>query len=203
MNEYKLDKLLHIRTGAGEKLLYPESIQYNPYEPTPYSALETLFKNYEMGKDDQLVDYGCGKGRMNFYIHYFFGISVKGIEMDDKFFQEAIINQRNYLHHTKKNGDTIEFFCCLAEEYIIEPNDNRFYFFNPFSVTIFRKVINNILRSVENTKREIELILYYPHEDYVYFLENNTSFELIKEIIRPALYERNPDERFLIYRLLY
>ncbi|WP_249871521.1 methyltransferase [Oceanobacillus saliphilus] len=203
MNEYKFDKLMHIRTAAEKKVSYPDSIQYNPYEPTPYSAMETLFQHYKLEEDDQLVDYGCGKGRLNFYIHYFFDSSVKGIEMDEHFYQEAIDNQRNYLKHTTKKEDTIEFFCCLAEEYMIEPNDNRFYFFNPFSVTIFRKVISNILRSVEKAEREVELILYYPHEDYIYFLENHTSFELKKEVILPLLYEKNPNERFLIYRLVF
>ena len=203
MMEYKVDKLLHIRTRAEKKVTYPDSIQYNPYEPTPYHALETLFQHYELIEEDGVVDYGCGKGRLNFYIHYFFGSSVKGIEMDENFYQEAIINQRNYSHHTKQDGNSMEFICCLAEEYRVEPNDNRFYFFNPFSVAIFRKVIDRILQSVEETERDVELILYYPHEDYIYYLENYTSFKLKQEVVLPGLYEKNPDERFLIYRLAY
>ncbi len=63
------------------------------------------------------------------------------------------------------------------------------------------KVINNILLSVENTYREIDLILYYASDDYRYFLEYQTSFELLKEIELPDLYEKNTYERFLIYRL--
>ncbi|WP_067726688.1 class I SAM-dependent methyltransferase [Oceanobacillus damuensis] len=203
MNEYKFDKLMHIRTGAEKKVSYPDSVQYNPYEPTPYDALEILFQHYKLGENDQVVDYGCGKGRLNFYIHYFFGVSAKGIEMDENAYQKAIDNQRSYLKYTNKKENTIEFFCCLAEEYRVEPNDNRFYFFNPFSVIIFRKVIHNILRSAEKAEREVELILYYPHEDYIYFLENNTSFELKKEVPLQGLYEKNPDERFLIYRLVF
>ncbi len=199
MDEFKFDKLLHVRTGAEKNITYPDSVQYNPYEPTPYSALDTLFQEYELNEHDQIVDYGCGKGRINFYIHYFCGASVKGIEMDDVFFEKAIVNQRSYLKNTKSNKETIEFFCCLAEEYRIEPSDNRFYFFNPFSIHVFRKVIQSILRSVEEVQREVELILYYPHEEYIYFLENETSFELKKEITLPGLYEKNPDERFLIY----
>ena len=63
------------------------------------------------------------------------------------------------------------------------------------------KVINNILLSVEASEREIDLILYYASEDYIYYLENDTSFELKEEIVIPELYEQNPHERFLIYRL--
>ncbi|MCM3400140.1 class I SAM-dependent methyltransferase [Oceanobacillus profundus] len=200
MIDYKFDKLLHVRTGPEKKLSFPDSIQYNPYEPTPYHALEILFQQYEVSEQDHFVDYGCGKGRLNFYIHHFYRASVKGIEMDENFYQESIVNLRKYLQHTNNRKDTIEFICCLAEEYIIDPMDNRFYFFNPFSVQIFQKVINRILRSIEESNREVELILYYAHEDYVYFLEDKTIFELKQEIQLPGLYEANPYERFLIYR---
>ncbi|MBP2079545.1 SAM-dependent methyltransferase [Oceanobacillus polygoni] len=200
MIDYKFDKLLHVRTGPEKKLSFPDSIQYNPYEPTPYHALETLFKHYVVSEQDQFVDYGCGKGRLNFYIHHFYRSSVKGIEMDENFYQDSIVNLRNYLQHTNSGKDTIEFICCLAEEYVIDPHDNRFYFFNPFSVQIFQKVINRILRSIEESNREVELILYYAHEDYVYFLEDKTIFELEQEIRLPGLYETNPYERFLVYR---
>jgi hypothetical protein len=58
------------------------------------------------------------------------------------------------------------------------------------------------LRSVEKKPREIELILYYAPEEYIYFLENQTAFELKEEIVLPELYEKNPYEKFLIYRLV-
>jgi hypothetical protein len=63
------------------------------------------------------------------------------------------------------------------------------------------KTINNILLSVEKFQRNIELILYYPSEDYIYYLENDTSFDLKKEITLPYFYEHNSNERFLIYQL--
>lgn len=65
------------------------------------------------------------------------------------------------------------------------------------------KVIHNILRSVEENPRDVELILYYASDDYRYFLDNQTIFELKDEIILPHLYEHNPYEKFLIYRLAY
>jgi hypothetical protein len=64
-------------------------------------------------------------------------------------------------------------------------------------------IINNILFSVEKTNREIELILYYVSEDYFYYLENQTAFELKQEVILPDLYDQNPYEKFLIYRLAF
>lgn len=199
MNEQYYDALLNIKT-VGDQKGFNKSLHYHRYEPTPYSALDTLFNQYELKSSDRIIDFGCGKGRLNFYIHYFFGASVVGVEMNEVFYQAAIENKKNYVKKKKNCEDRIHFQCCLAEEYQIDSLDNRFYFFNPFTVQIFMKIIKNILVSVEKSERAIELVLYYPANDYVYFLENHTSFELKKEIILPFFGEHNPNERFLIYR---
>ena len=202
MDETYYDDLLNIKT-AGDQMGFNDSFHYHRYEPTPYLALETLFNQYELKSSDHIVDFGCGKGRLNFYIHHLFHASVVGIEMNETFYQEAIQNSKSYLKKHKHSEDKIHFQCCLAEEYQISSTDNRFYFFNPFSIQIFMKIINHILQSVEKSKRDIELVLYYPSEDYIYFLENLTSFELKQEVILPGLYEHNPQEQFLIYRLAF
>lgn len=201
MKEHYYEKLLNIKTKATIQL--QESMHYHPYEPTPYSALETLFNYYQLNREDHLVDFGCGKGRLPFFVHYQYDVTVKGIEINDTFFLDAIENQKRYQKKTKRNTERIEFLYCLAEEYRINPSDNRFYFFNPFSIQIFRKVIQNIMLSVEQSKREVELILYYCSDEYMYYLENKTMFELKEEIRLPELYEQNEYERFLIYRLVY
>src|SRR4051794_11285716 len=131
MKEYQYDKLLNIKT-RGEQQGFNKSVHYHRYEPTPYAALEELFRHYNVKSNDYIVDFGCGKGRLNFYIHYFFAASVVGIEMNEALFQDAIQNRKSY---TKKNNkEKIKFLCCLAEEYQVTDLDNRFYFFNPFSI---------------------------------------------------------------------
>jgi SAM-dependent methyltransferase len=202
MKEPNYDELLNIET-EGNQRGYNKSFHYHRYEPTPYRALENLFAEYELNSSDHIVDFGCGKGRLNFFIHYLFQASVTGVEMNEMLYEEALENKVNYLIKAKENKGRIQFQCCLAEKYEINPLDNRFYFFNPFTIPIFWKIINHILVSVEKYKREVDVILYYPSEDYIYYLENNTLFELIKEIHLPGLYENNPNERFLIYRLAY
>lgn len=202
MKEKYYDDLLNVYTRGDQKGFYG-SLHYHRYEPTPYSALETLFEQYELKGSDRVVDFGCGKGRLNFFINYRFQSSVVGIEMNEVFLEKAKINRRNYLKKFKKSHDQIYFQNCLAEEYPIDPLDNRFYFFNPFSLQIFMIVVNNILASLEKTKREIEIILYYPSEDYIYFLNNHPSFQLKQEVKLTDLYKHNPNERFMIYRLAY
>jgi hypothetical protein len=121
--------------------------------------------------------------------------------MNNFFHKEAIENKKDYLKKHKKNKNDINFLNCFAEEYNINPSDNKFYFFNPFSIQIFIKVIRNILLSVEKYEREVDVILYYPSDDYIYFLENNTSFVLRDEIKSSYLHDNDPRQSFLVYRL--
>ncbi|MFD1066093.1 methyltransferase [Oceanobacillus locisalsi] len=202
MKDKYYDKLLHIHTMEDKKTIYPEYQQYNPYEPTPYNALEKLTQHYLFDKQDSVIDFGCGKGRLPFYLHYFQQVSVTGIEMNTQFFNQTQQNLQSYqqLIHSENNQAAIQFICSLAEEYKISAADNRFYFFNPFSVNIFKRIISNILASVEEYPREVDIILYYPDQTYIHFLENSSPFALLNEIKLKA-YWLNPDERMVIYRL--
>ncbi|MFY4776528.1 methyltransferase [Metabacillus sp. RGM 3146] len=204
MTEEDYDQLMNIRTGMSLKdMNRTMNIHYHPYEPTPYSALEKLFHQYELKSSDHVVDFGCGKGRLVFYIHHLFQASVTGVEMNETLYEEAIENKEYYLENSHETEDGIQFQCCLAEEYEIDPMDNRFYFFNPFSIQVFYKIINNILLSMEKAERDVELVLYYPSEEYIMFLENQTIFELKEQVQLPGLYENNPAEKFLVYSVPY
>lgn len=194
------DKLLHIKTTYLG--IYPDqSSHYNHYEATPYSILYTLFRDYQLEKTDGFVDFGSGKGRLLYYVHSLFGSAVTGIEMNEKLHQVTLQNKETYLRKGKKHGNPIQIECCLAEDYQVQKVDNCFYFFNPFSVQIFMKVVRNILESVEEEERSVDIILYYPTTEYIHYLETKTSFELLQEIQIPGLYPKNENERFLIYRL--
>ncbi|WP_026695154.1 class I SAM-dependent methyltransferase [Peribacillus kribbensis] len=202
MKEHYFDKLLNIKT-EGDQRGFNSSLHYHRYEPTPYGALAELFHSYEVKSTDSFVDFGCGKGRLNFYVHHFFQASATGIEMNEEFYREAVKNRDSYFKKKSRYRERLQFLCCLAEEYEIQPADNRFYLFNPFSVQVFMKVVQNILKSVEEFQRNVELILYYPADDYVFYLEESTSFTLKKEVRLEGVYEHNPYEKFMIYQLSY
>lgn len=177
------------------------SAQYNPYEATPYSILYILFKNYRLEKTDGFVDFGCGKGRLLFYVHNLFHCAVTGIEMDQYLYERAIQNKNKYLQKGKRAKAPIHLVKGFAEEYSIKDTENKFYFFNPFSVRILKKVLQNILKSVEKNERTVDLIFYYPQKKYIEYLAQHTPFQLVQEIRIPSLSHINDEERFLIYRL--
>lgn len=198
MNERQQDANLNVRT-EGIQQGFHDSLHHNRYEPTPYALLAELFAGYRLSPEDRLVDFGCGKGRLNFYAHHLFGAETVGVEMDQGLFAEALENRSRYERRNSRAKGRISFFCTFAEQYRIQPRDNRFYFFNPFSVQIFMKVVQNVLKSVEKAPRRVELILFFPSEDYIDFLENRTGFERVQEIPLPGA-ERDFRERFLVYR---
>lgn len=200
MNEKEYDNLLRIDT-AGTLELLSQSPHYNRYEATPYEALDDLFQSYGLQQSDGFVDFGCGKARVSFYVHHHFGASVASIEMNGQLYQDALENLAKYRRKAKRHGGAIRFERCYAETYEIDPSENKFYFFNPFSIQIFMTVIGNILLSVERAVRPVDVILYYPTAEYVQFMDNQTPFELWKEVKIDRLYEKNENERFLIYRL--
>lgn len=202
MDEQYYEKLFNIKT-CGDQKGFNDSIHYNRYEPTSYIALNSLFKEYKLTGTDNIIDFGCGKGRLNFYINYFYNINVIGVEMNTYFYKEALNNKNDYLKKNKKNKAQIEFLNCFAENYSIRPIDNIFYFFNPFSIQIFMKIISNILLSLDSYERTIDIILYYPSEDYIYYLENNTPFRLIADIKLDNIYTKDSRQRFLIYQIAF
>ena len=201
MNDTDFDRLLHIKT-VGMLEVINQSAHYNRYEATPYKAIEEFFNEYELNNTQNVVDFGSGKGRLPFYIHHRFLISVRGIEMSNKLYRESLENLESYMQKTKKKKNFITFEKCLAQEYEIKSQDNVFYFFNPFSVQIFMKVVENILQSIDQQERSVDLILYYPTIEYIQFLNTRTTFKLVKEVKVSGLYEHNENERFLLFRFL-
>lgn len=199
MDEQYYENLLNIKT-SGKQDLNETSIHYNRYEPTDYSSLERFFSEYSLKETDSIIDFGSGKGRLNFFINNKFNAKVTGIEMNTFFYNEALKNKSTYIECSKKDKNKISFINCLAEEYSIKDEDNIFYFFNPFSLQIFMKVLENILTSFCKCSRQIDIILFYPSTDYIFFLENSTLFNLVLEL-KLDNFKNDPNERFLVYRL--
>lgn len=199
MNGYMNDRLLSIKTSV-DRRPYPPSAHDHQYEPTPYAALDQLFSRYKLLKSDRFVDMGCGKGRIAFYVNHRFQASVVGIEVNPLLHVDALKNKKTYRKKMGHKKGKIDFLQVQAQNYEIDEKDTVFYFFNPFSVQIFIAVIQRMIVSVEKHPRPLDLILYYPSSDYVYLLQNRTPFELVEEVRLKGWYERNNNERFLIYR---
>ncbi|EIT84805.1 methyltransferase [Fictibacillus macauensis ZFHKF-1] len=201
MKDQEYEMLLHIETSEVQHV-YEATSHYHRYEPTSYGGLHLLLTHYEWGRiPGRLVDFGCGKGRVSFYWHYMLQRDAIGIERQPRFFQEAQHNLKQYEQNFPDAKGKLTFIEDDATRYPIDETDTIFYFFHPFSLPIFMKVIENILQSLETFPRRIVLILYYAHEDYHFFLQQQTMFQVEQVIEIPSLYENNSYEAFTIYSL--
>ena len=188
------DKLLQIKTTGRDELGADE--YHHPYEPTPYSVLERLAKSGFFGKDDVVLDYGCGKGRVGFFLSYRTKAKTIGIEYDVRIFQDALENQKTTVSRVKP-----DFVLTRAEEYEVPPDVNRCYFFNPFSVEILHKVMARILDSWYENYREIFLFFYYPADEFIAYLMTVDELEFYDEIECDDLFTGDPRERIMIFQL--
>ena len=189
------DKLLRIKTTRRDD---SNSDQFRyPYEPTPYNVLERLANSGLISKKDVLLDYGCGKGRVDFFLAYQTKAKTIGIEYDERIYQRAIENQRTATSRAKA-----DFVLSRAEEYMVPAEVNRFYFFNPFSVEILHKVIARIIESYYEKPREAFLFFYYPSDEYISYLMTLDELELFDEIPCGDLFSGNDArERIVIFSL--
>jgi len=194
-NENSWDKLLQIKTTGRDELGADE--YHHPYEPTPYSVLERLAKNGLIGKDDVVLDYGCGKGRVDFFLSYRAKANTIGIEYDNRIYRSALENQET----ARSKAD---FVLIRAEEYEVPPEVNRCYFFNPFSVEILHAVCARIIESWYENPRELFLFFYYPSDEYISYLMTVDELEFYDEIECDDLFAGNdPRERIMIFQLPY
>uniref|UniRef100_UPI0040567928 class I SAM-dependent methyltransferase n=1 Tax=Acetatifactor sp. TaxID=1872090 RepID=UPI0040567928 len=194
-NENTWDKLLQIKTTGRDDL---NSDQYRyPYEPTPYSVLMRLANSGFIRKRDVVLDYGCGKGRVDFFLSYQTKANTIGIEYDERIYQSALENQKTAVSRTRT-----EFVLARAEEYEVSDEVNRCYFFNPFSVELLRKVMARIIESYYEKPREVFLFFYYPSEEYISYLMTVDELEFYDEIACGDLFEGNDlRERIMIFLL--
>ena len=194
-HENEWDKLLQIKTTGRDELGADE--YHHPYEPTPYSVLERLAVSGLIGKEDVVLDYGCGKGRVGFFLSYRTKSKTIGIEYDERIYESAQENRKSTVSRSKP-----DFVQTRAEEYEVPPSVNRCYFFNPFSVDILREVMMKIKASYAKAPRETLLFFYYPSPEYLSYLAEVDGLELREEVLCGDLFEGNdPREKVMVFSL--
>ncbi|AMB98677.1 hypothetical protein AWM75_01110 [Aerococcus urinaehominis] len=168
-------------------------------ESTDYLVLEEIFTSYQPGANSHLVDFGCGKGRVLFYIHYKFGIPATGIEINPITLDALAGNLVGY--QRKMGGQlAIDYFAGDGREYQIKSQQNLFYFFNPFSLPVFQRVLFNIQTSYWQSPRPIDMLVYYPLEEIQDWL-NQQDWLMIKDIINLKT-GSDPEDYVVIYQFV-
>ncbi len=189
------DQRLQIQT-AGRDDTNADEYRY-PYEPTPYGVLSRLADSGLVGDGDVVLDYGCGKGRVGFFLSDQTKAHAIGVEYDERMYQDALENQKTAASKAKT-----AFVLGRAEEYAVPERVTRCYFFNPFSAEILHKVMARIIESYYEAPREILLFFYYPSDEYISYLMTVDELEFYDEIECDDLFRgKDARERILIFQL--
>ena len=195
MTEKDWEKLLSIKT-TGRDDSRSDTYRY-PYEPTSYEVLNKLANTGIIGKNNTLLDYGCGKGRVSLFMAYQTKCLSIGIEYDNRIFERAIANKESSI-----SGGRVTFINEDALKYNIPKEADRFFFFNPFSVEIFKGVLANIMDSFYYNHREMYMIFYYPSDEYLMCLSQEYGVSLYDEIdCRDISFGEARRERMVVYRI--
>ena len=193
--EQQWDKLLKIKT-SGRDDTKSDCFRY-PYEPTPYAVLERLANSGFIRKQDVVLDYGCGKGRVDFFLAYQTRAHCVGVEYDERIIAVARENG-----NTAVSSGRVEILLGNAETFPVPQNINRIFFFNPFSVEILQKAMARILESYYETSRELLLFFYFPSTEYISYLMTVDELSFYDEIDCSDLFEENKDrEKIVIFQL--
>ena len=195
-NEIRWDKLLKIRTTGRDD---SKADQYRyPYEPTPYSVLERLANSGLIHKNNTLIDYGCGKGRVDYFMAYQTKCKSIGIEYDERIYEKATTNKE-----TAVSSNKVIIELANAEKFEVLESVDKIYFFNPFSVEILQKVIAQILDSDYKNIRTIQLFFYYPSDEYISYLMTVDELMYYDEIDCRDLFDGNDSrERIMIFEIM-
>lgn len=193
--EQQWDKLLKIKT-SGRDDTKSDCFRY-PYEPTPYAVLERLANSGFIRKQDVVLDYGCGKGRVDFFLAYQTRAHCVGVEYDERIIAVARENQKSAV-----SAGRVEILLGNAETFPVPEKVNRIFFFNPFSVEILQTAMARVLESYYENPRELLLFFYFPSPEYISYLMTVDELSFYDEIDCSDLFEENKDrEKIVIFQL--
>lgn len=190
------DNILNIRTTGRDDSI-ADLVRF-PYEPTDYCVLERLANSGYFTKRNTLLDYGCGKGRVEFFLAYQTKCQAIGIEYNERLFTRAKQNKQQAIA-----GGRVAFTLGDAADYIVPDEVDRVFFFNPFAVEILRKVMDHLAASYRQAPREILLFFYYPSAYYRTYLAAEARLTPVAAIPCGDLFKGTDGrEEVLIYKFL-
>lgn len=156
---HRLEKRFNIKTEElyffeDKFSLYKDSLIY---QPTPYSILEKTLDYLRPKTEDIFIDFGCGKGRVLFFVALQKLKKVKGVEIHKELIDIAHRNLVNF----KLNKTVIELINEDAANFKIS-DETIFFMFNPFDCKTLQKVLENIKNSLFDNPRQIRIVYYVP-----------------------------------------
>ena len=133
------------------------------YHPTPWLPLKRAFRDQNVTREDVLIDFGCGKGRVLFQAAMYPFRRVIGVELSAEL---AEIARRNVARSLPSfRCQDVQVINADVLTYAIPDDITIAYFFDPFHGEVFQAVLDKLVASVRRGPRELTIIYMDPHEE--------------------------------------
>jgi len=151
------------------------------YKPTRIRHFRLLIKALKLPENSVFVDMGSGKGRVLLMASLYKFKHITGVEISSQLCEIAKNNIAKF-EKMLKQPSHIEIVNKDVLKYNIKYDENVFYFYNPFDNYIMEKIIDRIMKSLNDNPRKVWLILnnFTPFSDMI---ENKLKLPAIKKFI--------------------
>lgn len=172
-----IDRLLNIRTTPKTDAALP--LERIPSRPLGWLHAIRLLRRYPLHADDTVIDIGCGTGRILVIASRFFNCQrVLGIEIDEHLYKTALENVRSCRLRPRSQVEVVNADASNCEV----ADDITVVFFNcPFGGEPFRRFIDRLIESVDQSPRVVRFMYGNPKEHE--HLVRTGRFELI-DVVR-------------------
>lgn len=139
----------------------PEDVGLDPAfvhwsQPSDSRFLSNVLKDFNFTSNDSIIDIGCGKGSaMRTMLRFPFS-NIHGIELSESI---ANIARRNFQVLTEKRVTVFTGDATMFPDYGAY---TAAFLFNPFPAIIMSRVIDSIIRSIQESEREFCIIYNSP-----------------------------------------
>ena len=164
------------------------------YYPTDFRMILEAADTGIFDKDAGIMDFGCGKGAAMMALRNCGFRKIAGIEFTDSIYDIMCDNFKKSGYCVEKcTNETVHkeglredmFYCYSGDASALKEeldNYQNFYFFNPFSYELTRRVLGNILDSLERKPRKMAELYAQPMCHSI--IMQSGKFELVKKIDR-------------------
>ena len=129
--------------------------------------MRSLLRKLDLPKNGAFVDLGSGKGRVLLIATQFGFTRIIGVEFSRELCEVARANVTTFARKTQVTPG-IQIVESDVANYLIEPEYNVLFMYNPFDAVVMAKFLVNLRTSLTQFPRKLWLIYHYPlHQEAI------------------------------------
>lgn len=149
----------------------------NDYSGSPRNIIKTL-KRYSIGRNDSIIDVGCGMGLAMWYMSQFPFGKIAGIELSENLLNTAKANLSIMEEKTGRKTHYV-FFHGDAGKWDGYAEFNYFYIYNSLPRVVMEEFVAELENSLKMKERKVVILYLMPEFPEVLMCNNN--FQLVSK----------------------